>query len=234
MKADLAAEIAHENQMLPLLQGRKLRPYPSNKLGEFTDGYRLNIAPAYDLPLWVKKTFLEPSSKLFNNDHYHLYDYMDGQIGFLWAAGGFTKQMRRVIGQTEQVMFRASGFQRMRAEQQIAEWYGTLIPEFLITLDASYCAECSDLEFCALIEHEISHIGHALNEFEQPKFHRDNGLPVLTMRGHDVEEFVGIVRRYGAAKGSAIDELVKAANSKPEIAKVDIAGACGTCLKLVA
>jgi len=206
------------------------RPYPPSDLGKF-DAYPVNIMPAYDMPLWVKRTFLETESKVFNNDHYHLYDAMEGTIGFLWANGSFTKQMRSVIGQAEQIMFRVGGFQRMRQEQQLMEWFGVNIPAFIITLDGQYCSGCSDAEFMALVEHELYHIGHVLDEFGAPAFNRDTGLPKLGMRGHDVEEFVGVVERYGtgSADGS-LSRLVKAANSKPTVSKVDMSHACGTCM----
>lgn len=209
------------------------RPVPAKKLGSF-ESYPINIMPAYDLPLWIKTTLLSPDSKVFNNDHYHLNDYLDGKICFLWSAAGFTKQMKRVIGQAEQVLFRSSGFQRMRQEQQLMEWFGYELPEFIITLDGDYCSQCTDSEFMALLEHELYHIGHASDEFGSPKFHRDNGLPVLAMRGHDVEEFIGVVRRYGAGdKDSLLNQMVEAAKAEPEVKKADIAHACGTCLKLV-
>lgn len=206
---------------------------PPSNLGSF-DSYPLNIMPAHDMALWVKKTFLETDSKLFNQDHYHLYDFMDGEIGFLWAASGFTKQMKHVVGQTELLAFRVGGFQRMRAEQQFYEWFGYSLPDFIITLDGSYCAECSDIEFCALVEHELYHIGH-VQEFDAPKFNTKTGLPVLGMRDHDVSEFIGVVERYGVGSSEgAISRLVSASNSKPVIGKLDVAHACGTCLKLVA
>jgi hypothetical protein len=233
-KAAIKKDIALYKELeLKKLSGS--RPMPPKELGAF-ETYPRNIIPAHDMPLWVKNTFLEPASKLFNNDHYHLYDAMqDGGVVFLWAAGGFTKQMRHVIGQTEQVMFRVSGFQRMRLEQQLHEWFGSELPEFIITLDGSYCAQCTDVEFCALIEHELYHVGIALDEWGVPKFNNKTGRPALTMRGHDVEEFVGIVERYGTGyKDGALSRLVEAANAKPLVAKVDVAHACGTCLKLVA
>lgn len=210
------------------------RPFPPPELGTFNT-YPLNIVPAHDMPLWVKKTLLEPQSKVFNNDHYHLYDAMDGIVTFLWANGSFTKQMRSVIGQAEQIMFRTGGFQRMRQEQQLMEWFGYQLPEFIITLDGVYCSQCSDAEFMALVEHELYHIGHMLDEFGAPAFYRDTGLPKLGMRGHDVEEFVGVVERYGTGHAEgALSRLVAAANSKPTVAKVDIKNACATCLKMAA
>ena len=105
-------------------------------------------------------------------------------------------------------------------------WFG-YVPSFLITLAADYCAGCSDAEFCAIVEHELYHIAQALDKYGEPKF-TEEGLPRLKLRGHDVEEFVGVVRRYGASEG--VKALVEAANNPPEVAKINIARACGTCL----
>jgi len=112
-------------------------------------------------------------------------------------------------------------------EQQMYEWFGH-IPDFIITLAADYCAQCSDLEFCALVEHELYHIAQETDEFGAPKFYRDSGLPKLKLRGHDVEEFVGVVRRYGASHD--VQQLVDVANRPAEVAQLDIARACGTCM----
>ncbi len=38
-------------------------------------------------------------------------------------------------------------------EQQMNQWFGR-IPKFISTLAADYCSQCSDIEFCALVEHE--------------------------------------------------------------------------------
>ncbi|MCY1459247.1 hypothetical protein D9M71_767050 [compost metagenome] len=106
------------------------------------------------------------------------------------------------------------------------KWFGE-VPDYLITLAADYCAECTDAEFCALVEHELYHIAQATDQYGAPKFTQE-GLPKLQMRGHDVEEFVGVVRRYGA--GEDVQQLIDAASRPPEVAKINIAGACGTCL----
>jgi hypothetical protein len=51
------------------------------------------------------------------------------------------------------------------------------------------------------------------------------------MRGHDVEEFVDVVRRFGIqAAGEAATDMVIAAAQKPEIAEARLAQACGTCM----
>lgn len=69
-----------------------------------------------------------------------------------------------MLGQAEPVAFRAGGWQKARAQQQMVEWFGR-VPDFLITLAADYCAECSDAEFCALVEHELYHIAQELDGF---------------------------------------------------------------------
>ncbi|MNG97555.1 hypothetical protein D3C79_566730 [compost metagenome] len=151
---------------------------------------------------------------------------MDANIGVLWASTGFAKQGRVVLGQAEQLMFRAGGWQKARQEQQMREWFGEE-PDYLITLAADYCSQCTDAEFCALVEHELYHIAQVTDEYGAPKFTQD-GLPKLYLRGHDAEEFVGVVRRYGASE--EVQQLIDAASRPPEVAKINIARACGTCL----
>lgn len=142
----------------------------------------------------------------------------------MWASNAFDKRGRVVPGQCEEVMLRAGGWQKSRMEQQMHEWFGR-IPTFIITLAADYCEQCSDVEFCALVEHELYHIALATDEYGAPKFNKETG--VLKLRGHDVEEFVGVVRRYGASK--VVQEMVDAANRPAEVAHIDVARVCRTC-----
>lgn len=195
------------------------RPYPPQDLARYV--------PASGVGEWVQSEILANDGRIHNPDHGHL---IDADLVFLWAPGGFTKAMRSVIGQAEEVMIRAGGWQKGRQEQQFYDWFGR-VPGFMITLDASYCAECSDADFCALVEHELYHVAQALDEFGAPKFTK-SGLPKLKIRGHDVEEFVGVVRRYGAS--ADVQQLVDAANAGPELRLGSIAHACGTCLKAAA
>jgi hypothetical protein len=182
--------------------------------------------PADGVAEWVEAKLIAEGGELSNPDHAHL---VGADIAYLWASNGFTKRARTVIGQCEEVVFRCGGWQKGRQEQQMIEWFGNL-PDYLITLDAEYCAKCSDVEFCALIEHELYHIGQEKDEFGAPKFTRD-GLPKLQIKGHDVEEFIGVVRRYGAGhEEGQLARLIAAGNQKPEVASIDIARACGTCL----
>ena len=109
----------------------------------------------------------------------------------------------------------------------MVQWFGH-IPDYLITLAADYCATCSDADFARLVEHELMHIGQAVDEFGVPRFTKD-GMPKVFLRGHDVEEFIGVVKRYGASP--QVKLLVEAASAAPELSCDAIARGCGTCLR---
>lgn len=201
---------------------RPMPPASMLELSEFAD-IGLRLTPAPDIWAWISEQVLADTGSIHNPDHAHL---IDADIGLLWASSSFAKQGRVIVGQAEQLMFRAGGWQKARQEQQMLDWFGR-VPAYLITLAADYCAQCSDAEFCALVEHELYHIAQAKDAFGAPKFTQE-GLPKLEMRGHDVEEFVGVVRRYGASQG--VQQLVDAAMKPAEVAKINISRACGTCL----
>lgn len=198
------------------------RPYPPPSLVHLAD-FGIRLAPAPEVWEWLQAEILAGTGSIHNEEHAHL---IDADIRVMWASAAFTKKGRTVVGQAEQVALRAGGWQKARMEQQMLDWFGD-VPAYIITLAADYCADCSDAEFCALVEHELYHIAQATDKYGQPAFTQD-GLPKLEMRGHDVEEFVGVVRRYGASP--AVQELVDAANNPAEVGKMNISRACGTCL----
>lgn len=183
----------------------------------------IRFIPAPGVWGWVQSEILADTGSIHNEDHAHL---IDADVRVMWASAAFTKKGRKVVGQAEHVALRAGGWQKARMEQQMIDWFGDM-PAYIITLAADYCADCSDADFCALVEHELYHIAQATDKYGQPAFTQD-GLPKLEMRGHDVEEFVGVVRRYGASP--AVQELVDAANNPAEVGKMNISKACGTCL----
>jgi len=201
------------------------RPYPPSSLLELSElsDFGIRLTPAPEVWEWLQAEILADTGSIHNEDHAHL---LDADIRVMWASAAFAKKGRTVVGQAEQVAFRAGGWQKARMEQQMFDWFGC-VPTYIITLAADYCAQCSDADFCALVEHELYHIAQAKDQYGAPKFTQE-GLPKLEMRGHDVEEFVGVVRRYGASP--AVQELVDAANNPAEVGKMNISRACGTCL----
>lgn len=196
------------------------RPIPP---ADLLESMWLTLRPAPEVWEWIQSEILATTGSIHNEDHAHL---IDASIGVLWASSSFAKKGRSVLGQAEQLMIRAGGWQKARQEQQMREWFGEE-PEFLITLAGDYCAQCTEAEFCALVEHELYHIAQKLDKYGAPAF-TETGMPRLEMRGHDVEEFIGVVRRYGPSHD--VQQLIDAASRPPEVAKINIARACGTCL----
>jgi hypothetical protein len=145
------------------------------------------------MPEWVQATFLDKASPVANPEHAHL---ADAHIGDLWAAVENKRKGKRVIGQCETGTSQGAmgTWAKARVEQQITDWFGSL-PDFIITLDANYCAACGDAEFMALVEHELYHAAEDVDSFGAPKFNSQTGRPVFTIRGHDVEQFIGVFRR---------------------------------------
>ncbi|MCJ8056795.1 hypothetical protein GB928_028955 [Shinella curvata] len=128
-----------------------------------------------------------------------------------------TRKGKRVISQCETGTSQGAmgKWAKARIEQQITEWFG-FVPDFIITLDANYCARCGDAEFMALVEHELYHAAQDVDSFGAPKFNSMTGRPVFTIRGHDVEQLIGAVRRYGAdAPAPAICALPSRRRSGP-------------------
>lgn len=212
----------------PLKPAGPQRPLPP---AEFADvSFVTRFAPAPELAKWARETFIEEGGALYNPDHRHL---LEAGIGFVWASDGYVKQGRRVLGLTEKIQIIGNPWAKGRAEQQLGEWFGR-VPEFLITLDGFHCGQCDDVDFCALVEHELYHVGHATDEFGAPAFTKE-GRPKLAMRGHDVEEFVGVVRRYGVGDpDSSLARLIIAAAQGPTVDRAKISHACGVCIKLAA
>lgn len=203
------------------------RPHPPADLLDDADG---RFVAAHDLEAWAFSTFIDDEAALLNEDHAHL---RHASIGFLWTNVPNERQMRRIVGQAElgDPQGAMGKWAKARARAQVKGWFGHM-PDFIITIDAGFAAEADDATFCALIEHELYHCSQERDQYGMPKFSR-TGQPVPAMRGHDVEEFIGVVRRYGA-EAAGVAAMVKAANTGPEIAASSIAHACGSCLRRTA
>ena len=184
------------------------------------------VRPDHDLLTWMRATFIDEDAPLLNEDHAHL---RNARLGALWCAVPNARQGNAVVGMCETTAFMGNRWAKARFVQQVTGWFGVM-PHFLLTFDAGYADQCTDATFCSLVEHELYHAGQAKDAFGAPRFSKMTGEPVFEIRGHDVEEFVGVVARYGvgAAAGQTA-ALVEAANRPPIVCEADIAGACGTC-----
>lgn len=182
------------------------------------------FAPADDLERWIRRAFIAGDGAFYNPDHIHL---QFATIGILWTNVPLVYQQRPIAGQAEMPTPQGNKWRRGRQLQQIVEWFG-IVPDFLITLSAPTFAALSPRLQCAIIDHELCHCAQDLDEFGCPKFTQE-GLPKFAVRGHDVEEFISVVRRWGVTHGN-VRELADAVASTPLITDEAITVACGTCL----
>lgn len=190
----------------------------------------VELIPAPEVLAWVKRTFLTIGSPLYNPEHEHIADLIDaakegtGFLTFAWASAPAKNKNSLVLGQCERVAFRAGGWQKARQEQQMREWFG-FTPTYLITLDASFCETATDREFCALVDHELCHIGVERDEEGEMITSNVTGLPKHRLVNHDVEEFFDTVRRWGA--NSDTKRLANIANTAPFVPDAEVERGCG-------
>ncbi|MDV7677358.1 putative metallopeptidase, partial [Acinetobacter baumannii] len=167
---------------------------------------------------------------LHNPDHDHIAELLHDNeefLAFAWASSAYKSKQAMVLGQCEKVMFNVGGWRKARQEQQMRDWFGA-VPTYLITVDASFCERANDTEFCYLLEHELYHIGVMKDEDGEIIYSDSTGLPKHYLAGHDVEEFVGVTKRWGASQ--SVKRIVEAAKNPPFVSNLDISKCCGNCV----
>lgn len=205
-----------------------MKPLPPDWLLESFDE---EFLPAPKIGEFVKETFLNEDSKLFNEDHLHL---RHAKIGYLWTNTSNVRQMRQVMATVEipKPPTQSSAWTKARYRFQLRKWFETDKLDYLITFDAKYMKSCEKINYLATIEHELYHCAQKRDEFGGLRFNNETGLPVFGLMGHDVEEFVGIMRRYGPQGGAGMTkDFVVAAKKKPQIGAADIKSVCGNCVR---
>ncbi len=186
---------------------------------------RAEFAPAPEMTAWLTSTYVSHGGVLSHKEHKHL-SY--AQPSVLWTNVENKRSGQRVVG-TASMPSRASGdpWSIAQRERQLTEWFGK-VPEFLITLDATYWWESEPLRRLAVAEHELLHCGQAKDAFGCPKFSEQTGLPIFTIRPHDVEAFVLEGDRYGAANSAgASADLFAAWKRGPTVTPAQIVRICG-------
>ena len=176
---------------------------------------------------WIYNEIIDASGALFNKEH---RDLKHAYIGVLLTNEKNTRNSKRILGTAQEGEPSGKTWSKGPRRQQLTEWFG-MVPDFLMTLDGYWIFEQAqageDVKILALIEHELFHMA-------QDGFSRTTGKPKWKTVPHDVEEFVGVVRRYGAgAPADKTAQLVEAGQQEPEIAAADVDGICGTCRRPV-
>lgn len=184
--------------------------------------------PAHDVGEWARSVFIDPDGPLSNPDHDHLNL---ATILFVWSSHTFKSQGRVVAATAQTGNQRGGGPGKKEWQESLYyEWHGGALPTFVITLCAPFFIEADPTSVCSVIEHELYHCGQMRDRHGEPIY--IDGMPRFTLRGHDVEEFIGVVQRYGAVHPSMI-ELQRALNSPPEISSArvnDVFCGCGARL----
>ena len=144
----------------------------------------------------------------------------DGEAKIEWLMRKFEKIKagRRVLGTCYMPM--VQGELRDMFEWLLYDLF-KILPDFLIVIDNEYWQEAGARDREILVYHELMHCGQKVDQYGEPKFTRE-GLPCWAILGHDVEEFVAVVRRYGAHSGD-IQRFIEAAEAgaRPVRAGVD-------------
>lgn len=210
---------------------KQFRPFPPTELIDQAEQEEaIRLAPAPELKEWVVKNWLTVGGELHNPDHDHIAELLHDNeefLAFAWASSAAVAKKRMVLGQCEKVMFNQGGWKKARQEQQMRDWFG-FVPQYLITIDATYCEQASDRDFCRLIEHELYHIGVERDEDGEVIYSDHTGLPKHYLAGHDVEVFFGEIRQHGV--DSSVQRLLEIAKNAPFASETNIAACCGNCV----
>lgn len=115
-------------------------------------------------------------------------------ILFLMRADPKIKGQRAILG--EMCLPRFQGTLGPLATWLLAKVCGE-VPDFIMILDAGWWEQAPPAAREVLVFHELCHCAIKLDRDGEQKF-TDEGNPVWDLRGHDLEEFNEVVRRYGA------------------------------------
>lgn len=185
--------------------------------------------PDEALAAWVRETFVDGQGALYNVDHAHL---AHADVRFLWTQSPNRVKRQTVVGRAH--VGEPSGSDAwakgMKADH-LTRLFGT-VPDFYITLCSGFVRarlmDGDEAAVMALIDHELLHCAQDHRD-GAPLFGKD-GRPKWCIRPHDVEVFVGEVRRWGA-HSPELKALQDVMERGPTIARPKYAGVCGNCLQ---
>lgn len=205
------------------------------------------FAPDEALAEWVKATLVAtladddtdapPCGPLVNRDHDHL---ARADVAFLWTQHATRVRGASVVGRASLGEPQGSDdWLKGMKRDHLTRLFGR-VPDFYITLSTGFVLDAlrgthtpdgapDEFAVLALIDHELYHCAQAHKPgFPGVPAFDSMGRPKWTMRPHDVEQFVGVTRRYGP-QGPAEIAMHDAAQRGPTIARASIQGVCGTC-----
>lgn len=203
------------------------RPYPPAAL--FDEDVEGAFARAEDVEEWLRKHFIEPDGVFFSETHESL---QDASLGVLWTTAENSKQGVVVAGTAEMPSRsggRMSGWAKEMWKWQMRRWFGPRLPVYVITFNATVCAEMEDVEFLATAKHELLHCGQATYDGKRDGdlWFKQDGSRVWTIWPHDFEGFVEVAEDFGAVE-RGVGDLAKVLRMPPRFGTAEIKIACGT------
>jgi hypothetical protein len=187
------------------------------------------FTPDLELGAFVREHFLDRAGVFYDPQWSHL---ARAKVGFVWTNASDRRGGRATAGMAELVRFPPKPQWKEAARiAQIHQWFGDLV-DFLITLHAPFSARANDASFYAVVDHELCHCDQARNRWGARLWNKRTGRPKWAIRGHDVEQHVGTVRRWGV-DATDTRSLVEAAHERPRLLEL-VGGpvepiACGLC-----
>jgi len=132
----------------------------------------------------------EVARQLINTIHGHL---AEAKIKYLFRTGDWSTQKRETWGKA----------QRITGQQAFLTGL-----DFVITIHRDVWSQLTSEERMALVDHELSHCCRGDDD--------PNGNPTWYIQGHDVEDFIGIIRRHGLWR-PALKKLHKAVQEHEQL-----------------
>ena len=195
------------------------------------------FTPAPKLAEWARAAFLTPGGPFYTEEHAHL---AEARIVFCWTSAEGRSKGRALAGECQLVQARGKQWAKARDLWLVRRWWREMPdydpdaidgedPDFLATFYTPWSRAAADASFCALTDHELFHAAQKRDGYGAPKFNMSTGRPEWEIRGHDIEEFVSVMRRWGVGALPQAERFVAAARRPAEIAEADVLAGCGTC-----
>ena len=203
------------------------------------------VTPALELEAWVVSEILSPNRPLSIYEHAHLLPASHGgdhdvRVAFLWCTEIERRSGRRTLGTCQLGAPTGRAWPQAQRRQQLTEWFGA-VPDFLVVLDALHASHALSTgrpeNLLAVVDHELCHAAQKRDAWGEPVFDAATGEPTWDVRPHDVEEFVGPVRRWGieaTSIGRLADAIDHVREHGPDMAPATLDGLCGTCRRGIA
>lgn len=196
-----------------------------------------SFAPAPELAEWVRAAFLTEGAPFWTDEHRHLNE---ARIVWCWTTCEGRSKGRQIVGECQLYSPRGRQWAKLRDLWLAREWWREMPgydpeeyeggePDFVITLYAPWAQAAQDASFAAVVDHEMCHASQKKDGYGIPKRNQATGRPEWEIRGHSVEEFTEVVRRWGARALPEVERMVAAARRPPEIAEAQLRIGCGTC-----